>query len=52
MAHAVYLVFQRSGQWWVMLDGKRTGPYADKKRAVDSAVTSDKLFEVQGTHRK
>lgn len=48
MAHAIYVVVLRAGQWWVMLDGRRTGPYANKELAIDSAVASAKLFESSG----
>ena len=39
---AEYLVFERQKQWWVLLDGHRTGPYVSRQVAIDSAVAAAK----------
>jgi hypothetical protein len=38
MVQLEYLVMKRRGQWWVTVEGGRTGPYQEKGRAVASAV--------------
>jgi hypothetical protein len=49
---AEYLVVQRSGQWWVMLDGARQGPYPSRRIAIDSAVSLAKTdFKASKTAR-
>ncbi len=38
-----YLVLKRSGQWWLTLDGTRTGPFVSEKSAVDAAIARAKM---------
>ena len=39
---AEYVVVERQNQWWVMLDGLRTGPHVSRQVAIDSAVAAAK----------
>ena len=43
MANAEYLVIEREKNWWVMLDGFRSGPYVSRQIAIDSAVAAAKV---------
>jgi hypothetical protein len=52
MAHSEYLIIRRSGQWWVTLDGERTGPFGSQNVAVDAAVYRARLdFKAGNTAR-
>jgi hypothetical protein len=46
--HAEYVVIKRAGQWWVTMDGQRTGPHPSHDAAVGAAITSAKLYERSG----
>ena len=37
-----YLVLQRSNQWWIVLDGNRSGPFASCPIAVAGAIAMAK----------
>ena len=43
MPNREYLVMRRSGQWWVTLDGERTGPFVSEKSALDAAIGRAKV---------
>ena len=38
MAHAQYFIIRDQGQWKILLDGVRYGPYATQRDAVRAAV--------------
>lgn len=43
MPNREYLVMRPSGQWWVTLDGDRSGPFVSEKSAVDAAIGRAKV---------
>ncbi len=43
MPNREYLVLRRSAQWWVTIDGERSGPFVSEKAAVDAAISRAKL---------
>jgi hypothetical protein len=44
-----YLVINRSGEWWITLDGDRRGPHASRQEAIASAILAAKLEARTGT---
>ena len=48
MAHAQYFIIRDQGQWKILLDGVRYGPYATQRDAVRAAVDAAHESGLQG----
>ena len=48
MAHAQYFIIRDRGQWKILLDGVRYGPYATQRDAVRAAVDAAHESGLQG----
>jgi hypothetical protein len=43
MAHCEYIIVNRSGAWWLTIDGARRGPYVSKEIAIRAGIHAAKL---------
>lgn len=48
MAHAQYFIIRDQGQWKILLDGVRYGPYATQRDAIRAAVDVAHLAGLKG----
>lgn len=44
-----YMVVKRSAKWWILLDGKRQGPFNTHEEAIQAATHEAKRNERAGT---
>ena len=49
MSDEQYLVVKRSDKWWVLVDGRRQGPFVTHDEALKLATHQAKLNERTGT---
>lgn len=52
MLRKEYIVMLRIGQWWVVVDGARLGPYLSQQVAAAAAVRMAKLDFRTGRHAR